>query len=149
MGREIRRVPRGWEHPTVLDIHKEENGDRAWFPRFRGEKPTDFEPMLDRRYVEAAREWLAEAISWASGTHENQTRNPGQVHEAFFWDAEGPPPDKKYYLHGKWDYDPEDEAQAPCFQIYETVSEGTPVSPVFESRGELASWLVGAVFQQL
>ena len=28
-----------------------------------------------------------------------------------------------------------------CFQIYENVSEGTPVSPVFESLEQLISWL--------
>ncbi len=30
-----------------------------------------------------------------------------------------------------------------CLQIYETVSEGTPVSPVFSSVEDLRRWLVG------
>ena len=32
--------------------------------------------------------------------------------------------------------------QRPCFQVYEDVSEGTPVSPVFASAAELRGWLV-------
>jgi hypothetical protein len=34
---------------------------------------------------------------------------------------------------------PDDKKTA--FQIYENVSEGSPVSPIFESLGELSSWL--------
>ena len=34
------------------------------------------------------------------------------------------------------------DAPADHFQIYETVSEGTPVSPVFATRDELAQWLI-------
>ncbi|MBU2709049.1 hypothetical protein KCM76_23840 [Zooshikella marina] len=33
------------------------------------------------------------------------------------------------------------EAEKTCFQIYENVSEGTPVSPVFESKDEMVKWL--------
>jgi hypothetical protein len=34
------------------------------------------------------------------------------------------------------------EEEAVCFQIYETVSEGTPVSPVFDTLGDMEDWLV-------
>jgi len=34
------------------------------------------------------------------------------------------------------------ERKATHFQMYETVTEGTPVSPVFATRGEIADWLV-------
>ncbi len=36
-----------------------------------------------------------------------------------------------------------DEAAKPGYQIYENVSEGTPQSPIFGSRAELAVWLEG------
>lgn len=32
--------------------------------------------------------------------------------------------------------------QRTCYQVYEDVSEGTPVSPVFASEAELRRWLV-------
>jgi hypothetical protein len=31
--------------------------------------------------------------------------------------------------------------QKTAFQIYESVTEGSPVSPIFESLGELSAWL--------
>ena len=33
------------------------------------------------------------------------------------------------------------EHEKTCFQIYENVTEGTPVSPIFETIEDLASWL--------
>ena len=33
------------------------------------------------------------------------------------------------------------EEDKTCFQIYENVSEGTPVSPVFKSQKEMINWL--------
>ena len=32
--------------------------------------------------------------------------------------------------------------QKSCFQIYQNVSEGTPVSPIFCSKDELCEWMV-------
>ena len=32
--------------------------------------------------------------------------------------------------------------QKSCFQIYQNVSEGTPVSPIFRSKEELSQWMV-------
>lgn len=29
-----------------------------------------------------------------------------------------------------------------CFQIYQNVSEGTPVSPIFHSKEELCQWMI-------
>jgi hypothetical protein len=43
------------------------------------------------------------------------------------------------HLELLWDLPAE---QRPCFQVYEDVSEGTPVSPVFGSAPELRGWLV-------
>ena len=46
----------------------------------------------------------------------------------------------------QWDYDPEDympeipEGTPVGWQLYETTSEGTPVSPVFATLEELAAW---------
>jgi len=40
------------------------------------------------------------------------------------------------------DYMPEIEPEHTAFQIYENVSEGTPVSPVFETEDEMKAWLI-------
>jgi len=34
------------------------------------------------------------------------------------------------------------EPDKNCFQIYENVTEGTPMSPVFSSEQEMESWLI-------
>jgi hypothetical protein len=54
----------------------------------------------------------------------------------WFWEWEGGPPKKEDYVS----YDVNGEL--PCYQLYETVTEGTPVSPVFDSLAELEAWLV-------
>ncbi|WP_312706842.1 hypothetical protein [Stenotrophomonas sp.] len=41
-----------------------------------------------------------------------------------------------------------DPASRTAFQIYENVSEGTPVSPVFETAETLAQWLRQEGWQQ-
>ena len=33
------------------------------------------------------------------------------------------------------------ESQCTCYQLYENVSEGTPISPIFDSKAALVSWL--------
>lgn len=42
------------------------------------------------------------------------------------------------HLEPLW-YTPEKEKT--CFQIYENISEGSPVSPIFSSKQEMGSWL--------
>jgi hypothetical protein len=42
------------------------------------------------------------------------------------------------HLEPLW-YAPEEDKT--CFQIYENVSEGSPVSPVFETQEEMIDWL--------
>ncbi|HAL22161.1 MAG TPA: hypothetical protein DCP40_05465 [Stenotrophomonas sp.] len=41
-----------------------------------------------------------------------------------------------------------DPASRTAFQIYENVSEGTPVSPIFETAEALAKWLRQEGWQQ-
>ena len=118
MGREIRRVPKDWEHPKM------ENDDC-------------FQPMYDTDYDTAAEEWLRDCKAWEDGTHEDCAEYKSE--HRFFWDWETGPPDMKYYR-------PKFE-NADCFQMYETVSEGSPVSPVFKSKKELEDWLVAVAGQ--
>jgi len=115
MGREIRRVPRGWKHP------RNERGD--------------YRPLYDRDYETAAQEWLDAVIAWANGTHEDITKYPGcKENNRYYWEWADGPPDEAYYRQ-KWTEEP------TCYQIYQTVSEGTPVSPVFETLDDMGIWL--------
>jgi hypothetical protein len=132
MGREIRKVPTGWEHPQqVCEHHSGLEGHKRY------SKPDDyqygkcFKPLLDEDYETAAGEWMRNAILWNEGKHPD--RDPDYP---YYWEWDGNPPDKEYY-RPKWT-----EEERTHFQIYETVSEGTPVSPVFASKVEMIDWLV-------
>lgn len=116
MGREIRKVPRGWEHP------------KNW----RGE----YQPMHDRSYSKKAEEWLKNCLAWSKGEHEDQKEDDISKKYKYYWEWTSNPPDKNYY-RPDWK-----EEEMTCFQVYENVSEGTPISPVFETKSEMRSWLI-------
>ena len=127
MGREIRRVPKNWKHPL----------------REYPQGPNDFHPMHDEEFDISAREWLDNCIAWENGTHEDLIKHPEYKEEfPFYWQWEGDPPDPKYYR-------PKFE-NTEWYQIYETVSEGTPVTPPFATKEELVNYLVefGDFWQQ-
>jgi hypothetical protein len=120
MGREVRRVPPGWEHP------KEEERGRM-----------DYKPLYDNDYKTVADEWLKNCREWDDGTHADLVRRPELKNEyPYFWDWDVSPPNEESYRPA-WT-----EAEATAYQVYETVSEGTPVSPVFETLDALVAWLV-------
>ena len=114
MGREIRRVPPHWEHP------KKENGQ--------------YQPMYDNDFDTQLTEWLAGYELWKKGEHPDQGKD-WMEEGTKYWDWEGSPPDPEYY-HPKWEQEP------TWYQVYETVSEGTPVSPAFATKEELVNYLV-------
>lgn len=115
MGREIRMVPPNWDHP------KNERGH--------------LQPMFDKTFADAATEWKLEFAEWESGKRPDYCDDP--VSRALeFWEWHGSPPNREYYR-------PYADADATWFQLWETVSEGTPVSPPFATREELAAYLAG------
>lgn len=119
MGREIRRVPRGWQHPRKPDGR--------------------YQPLFDETYAEAAEEWCRNFEAWRAGTHERWADR----HEdyPYYWDWDSKPPNEDYYR-------PAFAGEPTCYQIYETVSEGTPVSPVFETLDELEVWLINQGYSE-
>lgn len=118
MGREVRRVPLDWQHP------RDEYGH--------------YVPLYDQVYEDAAAEWLANLRRWEDGTHPDLIDDPDlKTRMPFFWGWDGGPPDKERYRERHWTAE-----EATGYQFYETVSEGTPLSPVFASADELAAWLV-------
>ncbi len=117
MSREIRRVPPIWEHP------KDQRGR--------------YIPLYDNDYDAAAAEWWEDAVLWAKGEHPSQAEYPDTAGECTYYrDYNGMPPDRESYRERAWD-----EGEATAYQVYETVSEGTPVSPVFPDEASMREWL--------
>ena len=99
MGRELRRVPKDWEHP--------QDSTGRYTPLMQ-----NYGVALEQFVVDIEEKGLGEALDYWGG---------------------GPQTDK-YMPDWTWD-------EAPYFMMYEDTSEGTPISPAFETIEELAHWL--------
>lgn len=116
MGREIRKVPADWQHPTTDE--------------------GDFKPVFDRDYIDSLNQWWANHQLWQDGNHPDQLSGSATKDDArFFAQWDGDPPSVEYYRF----YRDED---CTHFQMYETVTEGTPTTPVFATLQELEDYLV-------
>jgi hypothetical protein len=110
MGRILRKVPANWEHP------KNDNGS--------------YKPMFDKFYGDALNEWIENNKKWENGTHEDLIKNPKLKDEYPFYAMwNGNPPDVEYYHTKKYN-----EEELTHIQLYQTTSEGTPISPVFKAN---------------
>lgn len=114
MGRQLRRVPPNWQHPTMKDTY---TGDTV--PR----------PMYDQTFAKAALEWHAGYATWQAGD-----RPPWAGRESEYWEHHSPPE--------REDYRPWPDGDAKWYQVWETVSYGTPVTPPFATASELIEYLV-------
>lgn len=120
MGREIRRVPPNWEHPKQkCSHHRQCNPDGMCYIS-----------MHDQDYKTAAKEWIDGLMRWERGEHED---GPDK-HCKYYWEYFGNPPDEETCR-------PEFTEEPTWFQVYETVSEGTPVTPPFPTKEALAEYL--------
>lgn len=117
-------VAPNWEHP------KKERYNYRY-----GRNEQVYQPMYDRPFVEAMDEWNAEYALWRDGKHPDQLKGHANEHDDLV-DVFGNPPQTEYY---RPNWKPE---EMTWFQVYETVSEGTPVTPPFETREELVEYLV-------
>lgn len=151
MSREVRRVPMDWRHP----MHWREQWDPA-----KGRTRTMLvpRPLLDD-YNGALRSWESDGAElarrdgfgwtfWSERClrdgkpydewpdHEPVTvRDADHLHELLTAYHERQRPDRDDYMP---DF-PEGTATGWC--MYETTSEGTPISPVFDTPEALARWL--------
>jgi hypothetical protein len=114
MGRELAMVPPNWDHPKTLS----RNGDYSYQPMFR------------QKFSEAKKEWINGMLAWERG------EKPEHTSCEEYWEYYGNPPDKEYYAPFT-DGDPE----CTWYQVWETVSEGTPVTPPFATKEELIDYL--------
>lgn len=130
MGREIRKVPPNWEHPKYTQA------DAPFSNRAGG-----YKPMYNRTFAEVVSEWKEGFAAWERGERPNYCTDESRSLE--FWEWESAPPNRDYYR-------PYEDADATWVQVFETVSEGTPVTPPFATREELVEYLIseGDFWQQ-
>ena len=123
MGREIRRVPPNWEHPrwTAEDATRRENIG-------------EYRSCHDETYADAAEAWMNACMEWEAGRHPDREEAEKEYGHRYYWDWEGMPPEPELYR-------PAFTAEPTWFQLYQTVSEGSPVSPPFETEAELINYL--------
>lgn len=163
MGRTIRKVPPYWVHPTRNCPHSPWKGGCDEAKRNNGKC---FMPIYDENYDEAVKNWNDEITLWNKGEHPTQVEHKQKIQEGFryqvdpnrkgdketcerlnnpnyympssgyyYWNYAGNPPKEEYYRKYK-------DEEATWFQLYENVSEGTPVTPSFSSEKELINFLV-------
>jgi len=113
MGREVRMVPKDWEHP------KSEDGR--------------FIALFDGDFDTCAEDWDKEYAKWDAGNYPDYASEENKSLKYSEWSGERPE---------KCDYMPSfKKGTATHLMMYETTSEGTPLSPAFETPEELAAWL--------
>ena len=117
MGREVRRVPPTWEHP------KDASGE--------------YIPLHDN-FIKCYRRWHDEYAMWQQGMVWEYIRQVfvpkeelGDIQAKTYEDWDGECPDPADYMP---DWSP---AIRTHYQMYEVVSEGTPISPVMDSMEAL------------
>jgi len=126
MGREIRKVPENWKHPKRVSSY---SGKEEFEPMF-----DDYVRMLEyyRGEVDKFIKHMTEV--WKDGKtiiYDTTYTDVKEVYEYFTEDdCLEPPTFDDYIPEGEW------------FQLFETVSEGTPLSPPFKTKDELVEWLV-------
>ena len=106
MGRELRRVPANWEHP------KDNNGS--------------YIPMFNEYYGDVFKKWIEENELWQKGSHPDLLRDPSLKEKYPFYPMWEECPSPEYYQSKKFNED-----ELTHIQLYETTSEGKPISPVF------------------
>jgi len=118
MGREVRRVPKGWQHPLGIDGKP--------IPLFNG-------------YRKDLAEYIEGKAQWERGYRKNLATNG--------WIPREPDLTESYEWYYNERPDPSDympdfpDGTATHWMMYEDTSEGTPISPAFETPEELARWL--------
>jgi len=118
MGREVRRVPKDWQHPKSREFNIR-----------TGQYEDRYVPMFDRSFADEMREWYTEWEKWETGWR------PDGTECKTYWEYAGGPPDPERYMPD-WP-----ESERTHLMMYEDTSEGTPISPAFETPEELAKWL--------
>jgi hypothetical protein len=159
MGREVRRVPMDWQHPMQWSERWDSSLGRTRMQIVPRPLFEDYPGALSRWQAEgvelARREgsdwrfWSEYCLTGYKGINDAEptvhqfdesgipvdVRNADHLHELLTARHEAEKPDPDDYMPTF----PEGTANGLC--MYETTSEGTPISPVFATPEELARWL--------
>jgi len=86
----------------------------------------------NQSFAEAKKEWIDGLLAWERGERpEFCTADADET----YWEYAGAPPDREYFA-------PFEKSECTWFQVWETVSEGTPITPPFATKEELVEYLV-------
>jgi hypothetical protein len=89
-----------------------------------------FEPLCGENYHMVSATWIEDFNEYQKT---KKIRNTVGVYQ-YYWEYD-PPPNEDDYVNYT-------EADATWYQVYETISEGTPLTPPFETEQELIEYLV-------
>lgn len=139
MSREVRRVPANWNHPKTDIV------DRNWNLRYQSMIQLDYNEVYAewekelsewKKAYDLFSSWQAVELSVLNDKYEyekkvvvNTDDNAYDMFVSTYWDAPRPPNPRHYMPTGTW------------YQLFQTVSEGSPLSPPFETSDELIAWL--------
>lgn len=124
MGREIRMVPPNWSHPVYTR-------DNCSDSKLLGK----YIPLYDSNYEVELQKWWDERQEWIRGVHIRQIESP-EFYSSYerFEEYAGRAPDPDKY--------PVFDGEPTHYQIYENVTEGTPISPIFSTKEEILEYLL-------
>ena len=114
MGREVRRVPPDWKHPR------------------RGR---NYVPLFEGPWEAAAERWDRDAAQFAKGKWHDGDPLPDSAAGLTYAEWDGERPKREDYMP-TWSAE-----ETTHWQMYETTTEGTPLSPVMPTPEALAHWL--------
>lgn len=118
MSREVRKVPANWKHP------KDEKGHLI--------------PLFGDSLRERVTKWDEEVERWNKGFY----RLSGDEWKPKGFDQSGTYENRDGSWLKEYEYMPDwPESERTHYQMYETITEGTPISPVMETPEALARWL--------
>lgn len=136
MGRELRRVPPDWEHPQQR-CHYLHRGGGGVLGAACPNGGWEYQPLHDESYAEACRKHDAFLRSWYTDRElESEAAGRWRAEGRYPWDWDSEPTEESYRGR-EWT-----EEEATAFQVYENISEGTPVSPVLLGEFEVKMWLL-------
>lgn len=127
MSREIRRVPANWDHPQKEHKYSGKQEYRSLMQwDYKEELETFFEDL--KKYYKEYEEFETGEVFWEWKEYQ-KSKAQGHTYEDWAWKPPTPPNPYDYMPTGEW------------YQLFQTVSEWTPLSPPFETKWELIDWL--------
>lgn len=99
-----------------------------------------FLPCIDYSLEEAQAEWDDYWRQWQEGTYPGQAQDEDAPRDLeSFEEWHGLRPTERHFFST---FRPPFEEAASCWQMYEVITEGTPISPVFCDINDLFRWMI-------